>query len=129
MCYDADVNSVWACLPYCLPKGLVKQIFLDIYLTTFSESVISEIQKLWGSSFFSKYSKFDVNFKIATKNWEKVFFSWDKCIWIGILNFSLLRAEYSSSVANVLRYSQKIWHVNKRNFFDYNFLASEQLIW
>ena len=46
MCSDADFNSVWARLPCCLGKGPLKQDFFDIYLATFSESIISEIQNL-----------------------------------------------------------------------------------
>ena len=113
-------------LPCCLLKGPVKRDFLDIYLTTFSESVISKIQNLGGSSFFKKYLKFNLDFKNAAKNSEKVFCFWDNCIWIGIVKLSLLRTGYFSSVANVLTSSPKIWHVNKRDFFEQNFLASDQ---
>ena len=129
MCYDVDFNSVWTSSPYCLWKGLLKQDFLDIYLTTFSESIFSQTQKLWGSSFFSKYSKFNLNFKNAGKNSEKGLFFLDNCVWIGIVKFSLLTAGYILSAANVLRRSSKISHVNKRDFFDYKFPASNQLIW
>ena len=41
-----DFNSAWTRLPFCLSKGPLKLMVLAIYLTTFSESVISEIQKL-----------------------------------------------------------------------------------
>ena len=51
-CYDGDFNSAWARLSCCFSKGRLKREFLDIYLTTFSESVILEIKNLWGSSFF-----------------------------------------------------------------------------
>ena len=81
--------------------------FLDIYLTTFSESVISEIQNLWGSSFFAKCWKFNIYFKNAAKNWEQVFCLWDNCIWIGIVKLSLLRTGYMSSAAKVLTRSPK----------------------
>ena len=128
-CCDADFNSAWVCLPCCLSKDPLKRDFLDIYLTTFSESVTSKIQNLWGSSFDSKCLKFNVDFKNAAKNWEKVFCFWDNCIWIGIVKLSLLRTGYFSSAANVLRSSPKIWHVNKRDFFELNFLASDQWIW
>ena len=69
--YDADFNSVWTRLPCCLSKVHLKLGGLDIYLTTFSESVISEIQKLWGSSFWSNCSKLNLDFENAAKNWEK----------------------------------------------------------
>ena len=53
--FDADLNSAWTGLPCCLSKGSLKPDFLDIYLTTFSKSVISEIQKLWRSSLFQNF--------------------------------------------------------------------------
>ena len=114
---DADFNSVWARLPYCLSKHPLKRDFLDIYLTTFSESVTSKIQNLWGSSFDSKCLKFNVDFKNAAKNWEKVFCFWDNCIWIGIVKLSLLRTRYFLSAANVLTSIPKKQHVNKRDVF------------
>ena len=124
--YDADYNSFWARLTYSLSKGLLKQDFLDIYLTTFSESVISEIQKLWRLSF---HAKFNIRFKNAAKNSENFFCFSDNCIWIGIVRLSLLRKGYFSSTANVLTSSPKIWHVNKRDVFQLNWLRSNQWIW
>ena len=44
------------------------QDILDNYLTKFSESVISETENLWGSSFFSKYLKFKLDLKNAAKS-------------------------------------------------------------
>ena len=51
---------------------------------------------------------------------RKIFSFWDNCIWIGIVKLSLLRTGCFSSEANVLRSSPKIWHVNKRDFFKFN---------
>ena len=101
-------------LPYCLWKHIVKQDFSDIYLTTFSESVISEIQNLWGPSFFSKCSNFNLDLENGAKNGEKLF---------------LLRTGYFLSAANVLTRSPKIWHLNKRDFFQLNWLSSGQWLW
>ena len=101
---------------------------LDIYLTTFSECVILEIKKLWGSSFGSKFSKINLDFKNAAKNWEKVFF-WYNCICIGIVKLSLLRTNYFLSVADVLTRCPKILHVNKRDFFQLNFLGRDRWMW
>ena len=126
---DADLNSPWARLSCCLSKHPLKRDFLDIYLTTFSESVTSKIQNLWVSSFYSKFIKFNLAFKNGAKSWEKVFCLWDNCIWIGIVKLSLLRTGYFSSAANVLTSSPKIWHVNKRDFFQLNWLGSDQWIW
>ena len=39
----------------------------------FSECVISQINRLWNSSFFWKCSKFHVDFENAWKSWEKAF--------------------------------------------------------
>ena len=99
--------------------------FLDIYLTTFSEYVISEIQKLWGSSFFSNCTKLNLDFK----NSEKSFFFWENCISIGIVKLSLLWTGYFSSAANVLTGCPKIFHVNQRNFFQLNWLGSDHWKW
>ena len=48
---------------------------------------------------FSKYLKFNLDFKNARRNWEKVYFFWDNCIWIGIVKLCLLRTGYFSSAA------------------------------
>ena len=116
-CCDADFNSAWAHWPYCLSKHPLKQDFLDIYLTTFSESVTSKIQNLWGSSSYWKCINFHLDFKNAAKDWIDIFklLSW----W----------AKYFLSVANVLTSSPKNWHVNKRDFFELNFLDSDRWIW
>ena len=81
-----------------------------------SESVISELQSLWGSSFFSKCSKLNLDFENAGKNWEKKFFFSENIIWILIVKLSLLSTGYFSSASDVLTSSPKIWHVNKRLF-------------
>ena len=86
-------------------------------------------KNLWGSLFGSKCLKLDLDFKNAAKNWEKVFCFWDNCIWIVIVKFSLLKTGYFSSVGNVLTTSHKILQVNKRDFFQLNFLGSDRWIW
>ena len=58
----------------------------------------------------------------------KIFRFWNNCICFGILKFSLLRTGYFSPVAKVLISILKILDVNNRNFFEYNFLASDQWI-
>ena len=107
----------------------LKWDFLDIYLTTFWESVTSKIQNLWGSSFLKKILKFNLDFKNAAKNSEKVFYFLNNCIWIGIVKLSLLRKGCFSLAANVLTSSSNIWHVNKRQFFEVNFLGSDRWVW
>ena len=120
MCCDAVFMSSWARLPCCLSKDPLKRDFLDIYLTTFSESVISKIQNLRGLSFFPK---FNLDFKNAAQNWEKMFCFWGNCIRIDIVKVSLLRTGYLKLASNLLTSSQKIWHANKRDFFRLNWLG------
>ena len=126
MCCDVDFKSAWAGLPCCLLKNSLKRDILDIYLTTFSQSIISERQNLRRLSFFPKYLKFNLNFKNAAKNWEKVSCFLDNCIWIGFVKLSLLRTGTFWSVANGLTGSPKSWYVNKRDFFKHNWLGSYQ---
>ena len=116
-------------LPCYLSMIPLKLEFLDIYLAMFSESVISEIEKLWGSYFFSKYSNFYLNFKNWVRNSEKVFCSCDNCIWISNVKFSILRTGYFSSAANVLTSSAKNLHVNKRDFSQLHWLGSDKWRW
>ena len=117
MCRYADFNSVEARFPYCFSKRAMKQDFLDIYQATFSVSVISKIQSLWGSSFCSTYLKFNLDFKNAAKKYEKIFFFfWDNCIWIGRVNLSLLRRRYLSSAANVLASSPRFYMSIRQTF-------------
>ena len=78
--------------------------------------------------FFSKSSKFNLDFKKAAKNWEEAFCFSMNCIWIGVVKLSLLRTGYFSSAANVLTSSTKILHVNKREFFQLHRLGSDQWI-
>ena len=85
----ADFICPWVRFSCCFSKSRLKQDFLDIYLTTLLESVISEIQKLWGSSLFSKWSKFKVYFKNTSKSQEK-----DFCFWVIAFGLVLLICLY-----------------------------------
>ena len=60
------------------------------------------------------------------KNLRKTFSFSDKSIWIGSAKLSLLRRGYLSSADNVLRNTLKILHIPKRDFFQLNFLLSDQ---
>ena len=76
--------------------------------------------------FFSKYLKFNLDFKKGAKKWEKLFCFSDNWIWIIIVKLSLLRTGYYSSAANVLISSTKNLLVNKRDFFQLNWLSRNQ---
>ena len=127
-CCDADFSSAFAGFQCCLFKGPLKRDFLYIYLRTFLESVTSEIEKRWVSSLFSKCLKFNLDFKNSAKNSENIFCFSDKCIWIGIIKFFLIRVEYISSAANVLLRSPNIWYLNFRDFFWLNWLGRDHRI-
>ena len=128
MCGEADFSSALVPLPCSLSKGPQKRDFLDIYLTTFPESVISEIQNLWRSPFFVKMSKITFTFQNFSKKLTKILRFWDNCIWIRIVKFSLLRTGYFSSAANVLTSSLRMWPLKNRYFFGFNWLRSDQWI-
>ena len=67
-----DFHSAWARLPCWLSKSPFKQHFLDIYLLTFMESVISKIQKAMRVIFLSKYLKFNLDFRNEAKKKDEV---------------------------------------------------------
>ena len=74
--YDkGDVMQIWTVLGHVYyvasRRGSLKRHFLDIYLTTFAESVTSKIQNVWGLSFPSKCLKFSLDFKNAAKTEKK----------------------------------------------------------
>ena len=79
--------------------------------------------------FFSKSSKFNSHFKNRAKHYEKVFCFSDSCIWVGIFKLSLLGTGYFSSAANVWTGSPNIFHVNKRDYFQLNWLGSDHWVW
>ena len=83
------------------------RIFWNLTFETFvwpplSQFVLSGMLKLWGSSFFKKRSKYNVDLKNAQNSSEKDLSFLDNCIWIGCVKLSLLRTEYFSSAVNVL---------------------------
>ena len=67
------------------------------------------------------FPKFNLDFKNAAQNLEKMFCFWGNCIRIDIVKVSLLRTRKSAS--NVLTSSHKIWHVNRRDLFRLSWLA------
>ena len=89
----------------------------------------SVIQKLWGSCFFSEYSKCNIHFKNAEKNSEKFSCFWEKCIWIAVVKLSLLRTGYFSLACIVLSSSPKVLDANNRDFFQLSWIGSSQWIW
>ena len=60
------------------------------------------------------------------KNWEKVFPFRDNCISLGSFKLSLLRREYFCPAVNVLKKRPEILAITKRDFFEFNFLQSDQ---
>ena len=91
----------------------------------FSESLISEIQQLWGSYFFWKCSKFNADSENAKKRREKDFCFCDNCIWSGCIKLSLLRREYLSLADNVLTNSYNVLRITKRDIFRLIYLQND----
>ena len=111
------------------PKCPLKRHFLDIYLSMFFGVHNFKIHQLWVSSFFAKCLKFNVDFKNAKKNGDKVFYFSDNCIWIGCVKLCLSRREYLSRAVNALTNSFKTLHIIKRDFFQPNCFNSDQWLW
>ena len=78
--------------------------------------------------FIWKCSKFYLDLKNVQNNREKSFCFWDELIWIRCSKMTLLRTEYLPSAVNVLANSIKIFHLTMRDFFQLNYLHSEQWI-
>ena len=101
------------------------RVFMDLSIHVFGVRNFGNT-KAMRSIFFFKTLKISVRFHQTGRKLRKSFFFPDKCIWTGIVKLSLLRTRYFSSVANVLTSSPNIWHVNRRDFSERNFLASYQ---
>ena len=72
--------------------------------------------------FFLICSKFDLDFKNADKNREKVSCFWDNCIWIGCCKYCVLTTEYLSWAVNVLTNGLKVLDFSKSDFFKLSWL-------
>ena len=74
----------------------------------FSESITSDILKLWRWSFFSKRPKFYVDFENAIKLRGNVDRFEHSCVWTCSDSFCQLSQEYMGSALNVLKSGPKI---------------------
>ena len=95
----------------------------------FKQAVASVINKLWASSFFWKWSKFNIDLENARKKGEKVFSFWDNCMWMGYIKLFLWGREHLSTGPIVLTNSLKLLHITKRDFLQLNCLPLDQSIW
>ena len=121
-----DIGTVFGAVFHVACGRVLWNVTFQTFIQSpFSESVISEIHSLWGSSFFWKCSKFNVDYRNAEKNWEKVFCFWDNSIWIGCVKLSLLRGEYLSSAVNVLTNSLNILNSGNIDLFQLNYVDSD----
>ena len=105
-------------LTCCLSKGPMKGDFLEIRLTTFFGVRNFGNRSGMRLIFFTKCSKFNLDFKNADTNSENVFCFWDKWMWIGCLKLSLLRRKCPSSAVNMLIKGLKTLHITKTDFFN-----------
>ena len=102
------------------------QTFVEPYLW---QSIISEIHWLWMSSSFSKFLKFDEEFKNWHKNRETVFSFLDNCICYSTCRFQIKQTEYLWSAVYVLIKTCTISNNNKREVSQVRFAQSEKEIW
>ena len=131
------VNVQWSTLQQCLGaftmllvEGSSETGFLrHSYNYLFRSQSFRKYIAYEGDAYFWKSWKFNVNFRNAGKNWEKVFRFSDNSIWICWINLSLLTGKYLSSAVNVLTNSLKILYSTKIHFFQVNFFHSNQKIW
>ena len=80
MCCHSDFYNISTHFRCSLCKVPVKNDFLDIYLTMFFGAGISGKISDMRVSFFKKNLKFNIDFKNAKKNSEKLFCYCDNCI-------------------------------------------------
>ena len=118
-----DIGTVFGAIFHVACGRVLWNVTFQTFIQSpFSECVIWEIHSLWGSSFFWKCSKFNVDYRNAEKNWEKVFCFWDNSIWIGCFKLSLSRGEYFSSAVNVLTKCLKILNSSNIDLFQLSYV-------
>ena len=130
------IKLMWCRFQQCLGTFtmlLVKRFSQAVLLKHLSGYVFGvrnfEITKSMKIIFFDKLLKISSRFQKCSQKLRKTFCFWDNSIWIGIVKLSELRTGYFSSAANLLTISPKIWHVNKRDILQLNWLGSYQWIW
>ena len=73
--------------------------------------------------------KFDLDSINGTKNWGKVFYFLDNCIWIISGKVSQYWREYLLSAANVLTKTPKISYINKGDILQTISPTADEKIW
>ena len=116
-CCSADFSSLCHTGRRCLSRGILKRDLSGIQGTNFSESLSSEIFKLWNWSVFSKCTKFYIDSKNGIKISENLYGVWDNGVWTCLWNFSELWQADMWVVVNVLPKCPKISHLTKRDVF------------
>ena len=110
-CCPAGFSSAWDPLTLWLLKGVLKQELSGIQVTHTSESINSEIFKLWMWSFFPKCPKFYLDFKNAIKIVENFNSFEDNCIrtclWEFLSTLTRIHVTGRQRVKKVPRF--KVW--------------------
>ena len=128
-CCRSDFNSVCTRSPCCFSKVLEKQHLIDIYLTTVFGVWNFENTSAMRVIFCLKLLKILSAFQKCRKTLEKAFCFLDNCLWIGWVYLFLLRTKSLWPAVNVFTNSRKILHITNRDFFEVNFLHSDQQTW
>ena len=116
MALSLRLNQCFAHLPCRLLSRPLKRELLDIYLSASFGDVSFGKTEARRVIFFSICSKFNADSENAEKNGEKMFYFWDKFIWIVCIHLSLLIREYLSSAVNVLKKRLKNFNLSKCDF-------------
>ena len=107
-CRRAELRSVLYALTGWFKKGVLKQEFCGLQLTTFFGIKNFQHIKAMKVIFFSKCSKSYVYFKNTIKLRENVHSFEDNCLWTCCGSFVQLWQEYMWWAVNVLKSSPKI---------------------
>ena len=125
-CCRSNLNRIETSFPSSFWKSNLKWDFFHIYLTTFFACRNLRNKSARASSFFWKWSKYNLDFENARKNSEKVFRFWDNCIRLGCIILPLLGREHWSTALIVLTNSHKLLHITKRDFLKLHCLSVDQ---
>ena len=87
------------------------------------QSITPELNQLWGSSFFSKCSKFHVDFRNKKHNSENALNFGDNYTLIGYVKHSLLLG------VDMLSSSLNISETTKKEFLELKFFQIDKKIW
>ena len=122
--HKKDAAKIWAVLArreYCDSRKVFwNRSFFALKEAHILESISSKVFERSSWSFFSKCSKFHVDFKNAMKIPKVLFGFQDNCVWTGFWNLFQLWGEYMWSTVNVLTKSLYVLDLIQGDVFQLN---------